>query len=288
MHLMVFGAGYSGKAIAAALGPSARHVSGTTRTAEKAEELRKAGIEPFIFDGNIIGPELGHKLSSVTHLVQSIPPGPNGDALLNIANDTAHNELPDLQWLCYLSTVGVYGDHNGEWVDETSECYPTSERAKQRLAAEEQWLEAGEKHGLTVAVLRLSGIYGPGRNPFRKLMDGTARRVIREGQVFNRVRVEDIGYAAAFLAEREIGGIFNVTDSDPAPPQDVITEAAWLMGIEPPPKIAFEDAEMTPMARSFWGENKRVSNRKLRKLGYEFEFPNYRKSLKQLWDMRAY
>ena len=288
MHLMIFGAGYSGKAIAAALSHSTRHVCGTTRSAEKAADLKKAGITPFVFDGETIVPDLGHRLSSITHLVQSIPPGADGDDLLNIASRNAHNDLPDLQWLCYLSTVGVYGDHDGAWVDETSECRPTSERSRQRLAAEEQWLETGEKHGLPVAILRLSGIYGPGRNPFRKLMDGSAKRVIREGQVFNRIRVEDIGYAAAFLAEREIGGIFNVTDSEPAPPQDVITEAARLMGIDPPAEVAFEDADMSPMARSFWGENKRVSNEKLRKLGYEFEFPNYRQSLKQMWDMRTY
>lgn len=288
MHLMIFGAGYSGKAIATALAPTASQVAGTTRSAEKAASLGHCGMEAFIFDGKTIDSALGHKLSCVTHLVQSIPPGPDGDCVLNIASRTAHNELPELQWLCYLSTIGVYGDHDGAWVDETSECRPASERSKQRLAAEEQWLETGEKHGLPVAILRLSGIYGPGRNPFRKLMDGSAKRVIKKGQVFNRIRVEDIAYAAAFLAEHEIGGIFNVTDDEPAPPQDVITEAARLMGIEPPPEVPFEEADMTPMAKSFWGENKRVSNAKLRKLGYEFEFPNYRQSLKQLWDMRAY
>ncbi|AJY47618.1 SDR family oxidoreductase [Martelella endophytica] len=288
MHLMIFGAGYSGRVIGATLAPACHHVSGTTRTADKAAALGGVGIETFIFDGAAIDASLAHKLRSVTHIVQTIPPGAEGDPVLNIASRSAHQRLPSLQWLCYLSTVGVYGDHDGEWVDETSECRPTSERSKRRLAAEQQWLETGEKHGLPVAILRLSGIYGPGRNPFRKLQDGTAQRIIKEGQVFNRIRVEDIAYATSFLAEHGFSGIYNVTDSLPAPPQDVITEAARLMGIEPPPEIAFEDADLSPMARSFWGENKRVSNAKLKKLGYEFEFPDYHQSLKQLWDMKAF
>ncbi|PRX10672.1 UNVERIFIED_ORG: nucleoside-diphosphate-sugar epimerase [Martelella mediterranea] len=288
MHLIVFGAGYSGRTIGSALAPDCGHVAGTTRSAENAAALGACGIETFIFDGQTIDRSLAHKLRSATHIVQSIPPGEDGDPLLRIARKAVHYELPSLQWVCYLSTVGVYGDHDGAWVDETSECRPTSERSKRRLEAEQQWLETGEKHGIPVAILRLSGIYGPGRNAFRKLMDGTQKRVIKENQVFNRIRVEDIGYATAFLAEHGFGGIFNVTDNEPSPPQDVIEEAARLMGIEPPPAVAFEDADLSPMARSFWGENKRVSNAKLRKLGYEFEFPNYRQSLKQMWDMKAY
>ena len=288
MHLMIFGAGYSGRAIGAALAPNCSHVAGTTRSAENAALLGQSGIETFMFDGETVDSSLSHKLGSITHVVQSIPPGADGDPVLNLAARAVHQEWPNLQWLCYLSTVGVYGDHDGDWVDEDSECRPTSERSKARLAAEQQWLETGEKHGIPVAVLRLSGIYGPGRNAFRKLLAGNQQRVIKKDQVFNRIRVEDIAYATALLAEHCIGGVFNITDSMPAPPQDVIVEAARLMGVEPPPEIAFEDAEMSPMARSFWGENKRVSNKKIRQFGYDFEFPDYRRSLKQMWDMQCY
>lgn len=288
MHMMIFGAGYSGKAIAKALAPSSTSISGTTRSAENLKALEKDGIEPFIFDGETIEPALRQKMKSVTHIIQSVPPGADGDPVLNRAAGSTRKDFPSLQWIGYLSTVGVYGDHGGLWIDETTKCKPTSSRSRIRYETEQRWLEVGRKHGLPVALLRISGIYGPGRNAFRKLQDGTARRVIRKGQVFNCIRVEDIGYAAAFLAEQEFCGIYNITDSEPSPPQDVIEEAARLMGIEPPPAVDFEDADMSPMARSFWGENKRVSNTKIRKLGYEFEFPNYRQSLKQMWDMKTY
>lgn len=288
MHLMIFGAGYSGKAIAGAVSHSAISVAGTTRSSEGAEALGQKGIETFIFDGKSINAALKQKMKSITHIVQSIPPDADGDPVLNLASSSIRKDFPSLQWIGYLSTVGVYGDHKGLWIDENTECHPSSERSRLRHEAEQRWLEIGRKHGLPVAVLRISGIYGPGRNAFRKLLDGNARRIIREGQVFNRIRVEDIGYATAFLAEHEFCGIFNITDSEPSPPQDVIEEAARLMGIKPPPEVPFEDADMSAMARSFWGENKRVSNSKLRKLGYEFEFPNYRQSLKQMWDMKIY
>lgn len=288
MHLMIFGAGYSGKAIGRALAPVATNVAGTTRAAKKAADIDQAGIETFIFDGETIDEALRHKLRTVTHLIQSIPPGEKGDPLLNASAGATRKDFPSLQWIGYLSTVGVYGDHKGKWIDETATCSPTSERSRARLETEERWLRVGIEHGLPVAILRISGIYGPGRNAFRKLQDGTATRIIKKDQVFNRVRVEDIGYAAAFLAEHGFCGIYNITDNEPSPPQDVIEEAARLMGIDPPPEIAFEDADMSPMARSFWGENKKVSNEKLRMLGYEFEFPDYRQSLRQMWEMKAF
>lgn len=191
--------------------------------------------------------------------------------------------MPALQWIGYLSTVGVYGDHRGGWVDEDTPFQPVSQRSRERVEAEQGWMALGEKIGIPVAVLRLSGIYGPGRNAFVNLDNGTARRLIKPSQVFNRIRVEDIAGATLFLAERGLGGIVNVTDDEPAPPQDVVTEAARLMGIAPPPEQAFETAELSPMARSFYGENKRVSNRRLRALGYEPRFANYRASLAALW-----
>lgn len=282
MHVMIFGCGYSGTAIAKAFGESGVRVSGTTRSPEKAEELRKAGIEAFLFDGETLSAELQAAMADVTHLVQSIAPR-DTDPLLALLGQDGAALLPDLQWIGYLSTVGVYGDHKGGWVTEETLCVPVSGRSKERLEAEEAWLALGRSRGVPAAILRLSGIYGPRRNAFVNLDRGTARRIIKKEQVFNRIRVEDIGASTRFLSEHALGGIYNVTDDQPGPPQDVIVEAARLMGVEPPPEQAFETAEMTAMARSFYGENKRVSNAKLKAAGFRFAFPNYPMSLAQLW-----
>ncbi len=221
-------------------------------------------------------------MRETTHLVQSIARAAMATPCF-APERRAFDLLPRLEWVGYLSTVGVYGDHGGAWVTEDTPLNPVSQRSLERVEAENAWLEHGAQHDIPVAVLRLAGIYGPGRNAFRNLAEGTARRVIKPNQVFNRIRVEDIGAASAFLAKRGVSGIFNVTDDEPAPPQDVVQEAARLMGVEPPPEIPFETADMSPMARSFYGENKRVSNARLRQAGFDPEFPNYRVSLAQLW-----
>ncbi len=282
MHVMIFGCGYSGTAIARAFGERGIRISGTTRSEEKAEELRKSGIEAFIFDGETLSGDLRAAMPGVTHLVQSIAPR-DADPLLALLGQDSTALLPKLEWIGYLSTVGVYGDHRGALVTEETPCVPVSGRSKERLEAEEAWLALGRRRGVPAAILRLSGIYGPGRNAFVNLDRGKARRIVKKDQVFNRIRVEDIGASARFLSEHALGGIYNVTDDQPGPPQDVIVEAARLMDVEPPPEQAFETAEMTPMARSFYGENKRVSNAKLKAAGFHFAFPNYPMSLAQLW-----
>ena len=282
MHVMIFGCGFSGTAIAKAFAGDGARISGTTRSADKMAALRQNGIEAFLFDGETVTDDLCRALGSVTHLVQSIAPG-KGDPLLRLLDEDRASLPSSLEWIGYLSTVGVYGDHKGAWIDEETPCVPVSGRSKERLEAEAGWLAMGEACGVPAAVLRLSGIYGPGRNAFCNLDKGTARRLIKKDQVFNRIRVEDIGAATRFLSEHGLSGIYNVTDDRPGPPQDVIVEAARLMGVEPPPEQAFETAELTPMARSFYGENKRVSNAKLKAAGFEFAFPNYPMSLAQLW-----
>ncbi|MBX5156237.1 SDR family oxidoreductase [Rhizobium sp. NZLR8] len=282
MHVMIFGCGYSGTAIAKAFAGNGVRISGTTRSADKVEALRQNGVEAFLFDGETLDDQLRRALESVTHLVQSIAPG-KGDPLLRLLGEGGASLPPRLEWIGYLSTVGVYGDHKGAWINEETPCVPVSGRSKERLEAEEGWLAMGRERGVPAAVLRLAGIYGPGRNAFCNLDKGTARRLIKKDQVFNRIRVEDIGAAARFLSDGGLGGIYNVTDDRPGPPQDVIVEAARLMGVEPPPEQAFETAELSPMARSFYGENKRVSNAKLKAAGFEFSFPNYPMSLAQLW-----
>jgi nucleoside-diphosphate-sugar epimerase len=288
MNMMIFGCGYSGIAIARAAIDSGAQVSGTTRSRDKAAALGGEGIGAFVFDGMELPEELTDALMQVTHLVQSIPPGPAGDPLLQLANGDLRSVCPKLEAISYLSTVGVYGDQGGEWVDEEGECHPSPGRSQERVEAEQAWLAAGETSCTPVAVLRLAGIYGPGRNAFVNLEKGTAKRIIKKGQVFNRIRVEDIARAALFLAYGRHGGIFNITDDEPAPPQDVIVEAARLIGVEPPPEQPFETAQMTSMARSFYGANKKVSNRKMRKLGFEFQYPEYRMSLRQLISSRLW
>ncbi|WJR68400.1 NAD(P)-dependent oxidoreductase [Neorhizobium sp. CSC1952] len=211
------------------------------------------------------------------------PSSQEGDPILKLIAGKLEKLCPKLQWVGYLSTVGVYGDHGGGWVTEETPGRPIQGRSIERVDTEEAWAAEGEAAGIPLASLRLSGIYGPGRNAFVNLARGTARRIIKQGQVFNRIRVEDIAGATLFLAKGKMGGIYNVTDDEPGPPQDVIVEAARLMGVVPPPEQDFETAEMTPMARSFYGANKRVSNAKIRAAGYQFRFPNYRMSLAEMW-----
>jgi nucleoside-diphosphate-sugar epimerase len=281
-RFFIFGAGYSGKAFAAA-NPGNAPITGTTRSPEKFEALRRAGIEPLLFDGTSLSPEITEALRDTTHVIVSIGPSEQGDPVLGVAREVVVKEMPQLAWIGYLSTVGAYGDHSGAWVDEQSECRPVSKRSVQRLAAEKEWLSLGEKTAKPVAILRLSGIYGPGRNAFVNLASGTAKRLVKPGQVFNRIHCDDIAGALWHLAGRNIGGVFNVTDDEPAPPQDVVTYAAKLMGAEPPPEIPFEIAQLSPMARSFYGENKRVSNGAIKAAGYDFQFPDYRSAFDHMW-----
>ncbi|WP_075291106.1 SDR family oxidoreductase [Pararhizobium arenae] len=284
MRVLILGAGYSGKAIARELLPLASRITGTTRSLEKRAALTAIGIEALVYDGNEISPELAAEMARATHLIQSIAPGREGDPIIRLGFTRMRDLMPALEWVGYLSTVGVYGDHKGGWVDEESECKPVSQRSRERVEAEDGWMAFGEASGIPVAVLRLAGIYGPGRNTFRNLEEGTAKRLIKPDQVFNRIRVEDIAGATALLIDKHADGIFNITDNEPAPPQDLVSMAADMMGVEPPPEVAFESAELTPMARSFYGENKRVSNRKLRDAGYVMRFTDYRASLADLWE----
>ncbi|TWG61020.1 MULTISPECIES: SDR family oxidoreductase [unclassified Aminobacter] len=280
--LFIFGVGYSGLEIAREALARGWSVAGTTRSADKAEKLRAQGIEPHLLDGGQLSNELAAALRETTHLVVSIAPG-EADPVLRVARETILLKMPKLRWIGYLSTVGVYGDHGGAWVDEETECRPVSKRSIERLNAERQWQALGEEASVPVAVLRLAGIYGPGRNAFANLANGTARRIVKPGQVFNRIHVADIAATTVHLAEGNIGGVFNVSDDEACPPQDVVAYAAKLMGVEAPPEIPFDEAEMTSMARSFYGENKRVSNARLKAQGLVLKFPNYRAALDALW-----
>lgn len=279
MRLFIFGAGFSGKAIAARMRDDSQWNGGTSRTQLRFADLSQVGLEPFTFDGEKQSDEIITALGSVTHLIQSISPDERGDPILRVFGTQLNRLMPCLEWVGYLSTVGVYGNHDGAWVDEETQCNPVSKRSNWRLVAENQWFDFSQDAGLPVAILRLSGIYGTGRNPLIKVENGTARRLVKPDQVFNRIHVADIAAATQHLANVNAGGIYNVTDDLPAPPQDVVTYACQLMGVPPPPEIDFDTADLTPMARSFYGENKRVCNAKLKKYGYEFKYPDYMTAL---------
>ncbi|ASP35931.1 SDR family oxidoreductase [Labrenzia sp. VG12] len=281
MKLFVFGAGFSSRAFIEEVREQFDWVGGTTRSAEKAEALKDMGVEPFLFDGTTKGAGIAEALEAATHILVSIAPNEAGDPVLLHHGDDLAAAKP--QWIGYLSTVGVYGNHDGAWVDEDTDCRPVSKRSVQRVAAETAWLDFAASTDIPVQIFRLSGIYGPGRNAFENFKKGKARRLVKPGQVFNRIHVSDIAGAVSAAMSSPTTRIFNVTDDEPAPPQDVVAFAADLLGVEPPPEIPFETADLTPMARSFYGENKRVSNRRVKdELGYTFRFPNYRVALQDL------
>lgn len=283
MQIFLFGAGYSARAFARAIDGNADFIGGTTRESAKLAALKQDGITPYLFHGTHASQEIVDVLASVTHLVISTSPGQSGDPVLAQFSDTIRRGMPKLQWIGYLSTVGVYGDHGGAWVDETTECHPVSARSVERVEAEQGWQELANERGVPLAILRLAGIYGPGRNAFTNLANGKARRLNKTGQVFNRIHVDDIAGALTFLSTRNEAGIFNITDDEPAPPQDVVAYAAELMGVEPPEESDFETAPLTPMARSFYGENKRVSNKRIKALGFIFRYPDYGTAFSTMW-----
>ncbi len=285
MNAFFFGLGFSALAAADALrkeAPSAQ-VGGTVRSAEKADRLRAEGIDAHVFAGTAAGSTLHPALRSATHVVFSIAPGEDGDpALLHHRTDL--DAAADLRWLCYYSTVGVYGDFDGAWIDEEAPLVPRNDRSDRRVLAEQHWRDYASARGLPLAILRLAGIYGPGRSTFDKLRDGTARRVIKPGQVFNRIHVADIGRITALAAQARLEGTFNLADDEPAPPQDLVTYAAALMRVEPPAEVPYEKAEFTPMQRSFYADNKRVSNGRIKQaLGIELLYPTYREGLDAIW-----
>lgn len=278
MTFFIFGAGYSGRVFALT---QPAPVYGTTRDAAQFDTLKAANVIPLLFDGKSLNAPVVAALAKTTHLVISIAPDAGGDPVLALPD--LQRKMPDLQWIGYLSTVGVYGDHGGRWIDETAPCRTTLPRNRKRIEVEKAWQLFAEQCNIPLAILRLAGIHGPGRNVFIKLQQGTAHRIIKPGQIFNRIHVADIAGAIKHLADTKQGGIFNICDNEPAPPQDVVTFAAHLMGIQPPPEIPFEKADITPMARSFYGDNKRVSNELLIKTGYHLNYPDYRQALTALW-----
>lgn len=275
----VFGFGYSAEALARRLGADWRIIA-TCRTEEKRAELAARGIETHLFDGGAPLPNAGAILAGATHLLSSVPAEAGGDPVL-ACHGAEIAALKHLAWAGYLSTTGVYGDRAGGWVDEESELAPTGERGRRRVAAEAGWFDLWRKHGLPVHVFRLAGIYGPGRSAFDSLRSGRAQRIDKPGQVFSRIHVDDIAQIlAASIAHPNPGAIYNVCDDDPAPPAEVIDYAATLLNIAPPPLVPFTQAKLSDMARSFYADNKRVKNERIkRELGVRLAYPDYRQGL---------
>ncbi|MGQ7792116.1 SDR family oxidoreductase [Faunimonas sp. B44] len=285
-RLFVFGMGYSAAAVAERLRPRLTHIAGTTRSPDKADRLRGSGIDAAVFDGRTRSESAARDLAGADCVLVSIAPDAEGDPVLRFYRDDLVRARP--RCVVYLSTIGVYGDHGGAWVDETSPCHPASQRSRQRLAAEQEWQRFAEATGVPVALIRLAGIYGPGRGPFEKVRNGTARRIIKAGQVFNRIHVDDIAALVDAAFARAASGIFNAADDEPAPPEDVLAYAAALLGLPPPPEVPFEEAEMTAMARSFYGENKCVRNDRMKDvLGVRLRHPDYRAGLTAILALEA-
>ncbi|WP_317056169.1 SDR family oxidoreductase [Roseovarius rhodophyticola] len=275
--LLSFGHGYSARALARRLVPQGWTIYGTTRSADKADVLREEGVHPVVWPGG----DLSKAFDTATHLLISAGPGQDGDPVLKACRNEITALASRLDWAGYLSTTGVYGDHQGGWVDEHTPLTPSTRRGQLRVEAEAAW-QAIE--GLPLHIFRLAGIYGPGRGPFAKVRQGTARRIVKKGQVFSRIHVEDIAQVLdASIKKPNPGTVYNVCDNDPAPPQDVIGYAAELLGLPLPPEVDFETADMTPMARSFYAESKRVDNTRIKEeLGVELIFPDYRTGLQAL------
>jgi nucleoside-diphosphate-sugar epimerase len=280
MRLFCFGYGYSAESLVRRL--SSRDVAAAgTRTS--LPETPEPGIELVAYKGDAASVDVRTLLAGTTHLLVSIPPDLEGDVVLRqYREDIA--ALPDLAWVGYLSTVGVYGDHKGAWVDEETPTRPTSERSLRRLRAEQAWLDFRDESGKRVEIFRLSGIYGPGRSVIDNLKAGTARRIIKPDQVFNRIHVDDVARALVAAIDKDAGhAIYNVSDDEPAPPEDVVAYAAELLSLPIPPAVAFEAANLTGMAASFWAESKRVRNSRIREaLGVELLYPTYREGLRAL------
>lgn len=284
MRLFIFGTGYTASHFVAAYRSQFAWIGGTVRSPEKARLIAASGIETFQFDGRTCDSSVVDAVSNAQAILVSIPPTTQGDCVLASFSDVIAS-APDLRWIGYLSTIGVYGDTNGGWVDESSPPAPLNDRARHRVTAEEKWLALGLQANKPVKIFRLAGIYGPGRNALVSVADGTAQRIIKADQVFNRIHVDDIARVLLASMEHPDGGpVYNVVDNEPSPPQDVVAYAAKLLGRDPPPEVPFTEASLSPMARSFYEANRRVANKRIRQeLRTDLLYPTYREGLNALF-----
>ncbi len=280
-QLFCFGLGFSSQGLAKRLLPHGWEVSGTVR-GEQEESIAK-NISVYPFDGSNSTPEISEVISRATHLLITIPPQASGDVVLQNFSEEI-SRARHLQWIGYISSTGVYGDTQGEWVDESSPLLASADRNRQRIEVESAWLKLGKVHGLPVMIFRCVGIYGPGRNLLVSVRQGRARRIDKSGLVFSRIHSEDLAQTLeASMKKPQSGEIYNVSDDCPSPPAEAVEYACGLLGVEPPPLIPFEEADLSPTARGFYITNKRVSNKKIKQeLGVTLRYPDYRSGLKEL------
>lgn len=286
-HILFFGFGYCAQYVAPLLAAQGWHMSATCRDEEKAARLQGLGITPLMLDGKPLSPAA---LDGVSHIVLSAAPDAQGDPALPLLHDALAQNSETVKWLGYLSTTGVYGDHAGAWIDEDTPPGPLGERGQRRVAAETAWGKLAAAHDLPIHYFRLAGIYGPGRNQLASLKAGTARRIDKAGQVFSRIHVEDIAtILLASMNKPQPGRAYSVCDDEPAPPQEVVAYAATLLGLEPPPLIGFDAADLSPMAKSFYDENKRIKNTRIKQeLGVTLKYPSYREGLRALFEAQDF
>jgi nucleoside-diphosphate-sugar epimerase len=276
--LFCFGMGYTALALAQALAAEGWQIAGTTRDPAKRARLAGEGFGMHRFERGRPLEDPAAALTGATHVLASIPPDEAGDPVL--ARHLADLQRAGLAWVGYLSTTGVYGDRGGDWVDESAAVAPSLARTRRRVAAEGHW----QASGLPLHVFRLAGIYGPGRNALETVRAGTARRAVKPGQVFGRVHLDDIVQVVrASIARPNPGAVYNVADDEPAPPQDVVAFACDLLGVDPPPEVPYDEAELSPMARSFYADNRRIDNARIkRELGVRLRHPSYREGLRAI------
>jgi nucleoside-diphosphate-sugar epimerase len=277
--LLCLGHGYCAQALARILLPQGWRIIGTARHTDALDALRDQGISPLLWPGS----DLTEPLAQASHLLISVAPQSSGDPVLAALAGEIASAAP-FEWTGYLSTTGVYGDHQGGWVDEQTPLTPSTKRGQHRVTAEAQWQQLAQKQALSLHIFRLAGIYGLGRGPLAKVRAGTARRIIKPGQVFSRIHVDDIAQTlAASIARPNANAVYNVCDDDPAPPQDVLAYAAELLNLPVPPAEDWDSADMTQMARSFYAESKRVRNHRIKSdLGVKLKFPTYQVGLQAL------
>jgi nucleoside-diphosphate-sugar epimerase len=285
--LLCFGFGYCAEHYLRSFGSKFDRTVGTVRSVDRAKALNETyggRLQAVVFDGRTVTSGLCRAVNEADALLVSAPPDENGDPVLRVLTDELINAA-DLRSIVYLSTIGVYGDCGGAWVDESTEAKPGSVRGRARLAAEQAWQQLGTRRGAAVAILRLAGIYGPGQNALLQVASGKARRIVKPGQIFNRIHVGDIAQAIDAAFTHRASGIFNVADDEPTPLGEPMMFAAQLLGVAPPPEVSFESAAatMSPMALSFWQECRRVHNDALKRtLGVSLLYPTYREGLRAL------
>ncbi len=289
-HLFCFGYGYSCDYLGHELMQAGGwRISGTTRDSDRRKELRARGVNAYLFDCDMPLADPVNALKDVTHVLISTPPSNDGDPTFNLHAQDILN-LPKLEWVGYLSTTGAYGDRGGGWVDENSELRPTTKRGSRRMKVEKQWLSLYKSHGLPVHIFRSAGIYGPGRSALDSVRSVIARRIDKKGHYFNRIHVEDLTQSLiASMLNVNAGEAYNICDDLPVPSHEVIDYACKLLDLESPPLIPFDKVDLAPIHQSFYADNKRVRNDKMKKeLGITLKYESYKQGLQACLDAENY